>query len=81
MDKLIFKRLLRRFTPRNDTLLSVFIFSLSLCSFAFAEGSIEGTVKYDGTVPHSRLIHMDADPVCYAVNKGNVNSPSLLLGD
>ena len=23
---------------------------------------------------------MDADPVCYAVNKGNVNSPSLVLG-
>ena len=37
--------------------------------------------KYDGTVPHSKLIHMDADPVCYAVNKGNVHSQAIIVGD
>jgi len=57
-----------------------FIFSSVFCTYAFA-GSITGTIKFDGTAPHSRLIHMDADPVCYAVNKGNVNSPALVLGD
>ncbi len=58
-----------------------FIFSISLCTHAFAGGSITGTIKYDGTAPHSRLIHMDADPVCYAINKGNVHQPALVLGD
>jgi plastocyanin len=59
----------------------IFIFSFCLCSYAFADGSIVGTVTFKGTAPHSRLIHMDADPVCYAVNKGNVKSPALILGD
>ena len=48
---------------------------------AFANGSIEGIVKYDGPLPHARLIHMDADPVCYAVNKGNIHSSSIIVGD
>ena len=59
----------------------VFIFIFSLYSYAFADGSITGTIKYDGVVPHPKTIHMDADPVCYAVNKGNVHSSSLVLGD
>jgi len=53
----------------------------SYCTQAFAGGSIAGTIKFEGSAPHSRLIHMDADPVCYAVNKGNVHSSVLLLGD
>ena len=40
-----------------------------------------GTIKYDGTAPHSKLVHMDADPICYAVNKGNIHSSSIILGD
>jgi len=59
----------------------VLIFSASLCTRAFAGGSIAGTIKFEGSAPHSRLIHMDADPVCYAVNHGNVHSSSLVLGD
>ncbi len=51
------------------------------CAQAFADGTITGIIKYDGPVPHSRLIHMDADPICYAVNKGNVHSPALVLGN
>jgi len=49
-------------------------------AYAFA-GTIEGTIKYDGPVPAPRLIHMDADPICYTINKGNVHSSSLVLGD
>lgn len=58
-------------------LVSIFNF----CGFAFAEGSITGTIKYDGPLPQSKLIHMDADPICYAVNKGNVHSQMILVGD
>jgi plastocyanin len=58
-----------------------FIFSASLGTLAFADGSITGTITFDGTAPRSKLIHMDADPVCYAVNKGNVHSQSVILGD
>jgi plastocyanin len=61
--------------------ITAFIFSITLCSYAFADGSIVGTIKYDGTLPPSRLIHMDADPVCYAVNHGNVRSSSIMVGD
>ena len=75
------ERLLRRFASRNDIMILVFIFIFSLYSYAFADGSITGTIKYDGVVPHPKTIHMDADPVCYAVNKGNVHSSSLVLGD
>jgi len=42
------------------------IFGISLCTHAYADGTIVGTVKYDGVLPHAKLIHMDADPVCYA---------------
>ncbi len=58
-----------------------FIFSASLCAHAFADGSITGTIKYDGVVPLPRLVHMDADPICYAVNRGNVHSRAVILGD
>ena len=54
---------------------------LSFCSYAFANGTIEGTVKYNGPLPHAKLIHMDADPICYAVNKGNVHAQSIIVGD
>jgi plastocyanin len=57
------------------------VFCCCLSTYAFANGTIEGTVKYDGPLPHSRLIHMDADPVCYTVNKGNVLSLPIILGD
>ena len=46
-----------------------------------ANGSISGTVKYDGPLPPSKLIHMDADPVCYTVNKGNVRSQAIVVDD
>ncbi|MDE2009717.1 MAG: hypothetical protein KGJ09_06520 [Candidatus Omnitrophica bacterium] len=58
----------------------VFIFSLCLATCAFADGSITGTVKYEGMVPPKRFIPMEADPVCYAIHKGNIYLPSLLLG-
>lgn len=57
----------------------VFIFCFN--SLAFAGGTITGTVKFDGKAPQARMIHMDADPVCYAVNKGNVQSQAIILGD
>jgi len=57
------------------------LIALFICTCAFADGTITGTVKFEGTAPHSRLIHMDADPVCYAVNKGNVHSQAIILGD
>src|ERR1039458_360264 len=59
----------------------VIFFSINLCANAFAGGSVVGMVKYDGPLPHAKLIHMDADPVCYTVNKGNVQSRSIILGD
>ena len=57
------------------------VLGLGFCSLAYADGSIVGTVKYGGVVPHAKLIHMDADPICYAVNKGNVKSSSIIVGD
>lgn len=54
---------------------------LFICTHAFADGSIEGKVKYDGTVPGARLIHMDADPICYAVNHGNIHASSIMVGN
>jgi len=59
----------------------VLILNFCFCARAFANGSIEGTVKYNGPLPHAKLIHMDADPICYAVNKGNVHSSSIIVGD
>ena len=61
----------------RSTLILFFIFGAN----AFADGSITGTVKFNGTAPHARLIHMDADPICYAVNHGNIHSSSVLVGD
>jgi len=58
----------------------IFIVSFLVCSVALA-GTIKGTVKYNGEVPNAKLIHMDADPICYAVNKGNTHVPALVLGD
>jgi len=58
-----------------------FAVALMIGPNAFAGGSISGTVKYDGPVPFPKLIHMDADPICFAVNKGNVHSMALVLGD
>ncbi len=40
-----------------------------------------GTIKYDGAAPHLKLVHMDADPVCYAVNRGNVHSQAIIVGN
>jgi len=57
------------------------VFSLCLGTHAFADGSIVGTVKYDGPLPHAKLIHMDADPICYAINKGNVHAQSVVVGN
>ncbi|MDE2222805.1 MAG: carboxypeptidase regulatory-like domain-containing protein [Candidatus Omnitrophica bacterium] len=62
-------------------ILIAIIFGLALGSRAFANGSITGTVTYNGPLPHERLIHMDADPVCYAVNKGNLHSSPIVVGD
>jgi plastocyanin len=55
------------------------IFFLTLCAQSPA-GSIKGTVNFEGAMPHSKLIHMDADPVCYTVNKGNVSLQPIKLG-
>lgn len=59
----------------------LFIFLIALTTNAFASGSIKGTIKYDGPLPFPKLIHMDADPVCFAVNRGNVHSLALMTGD
>ena len=66
---------------KRSLLLLGLIFNLNLCTYAFADGTIVGTVKYDGPVPFPKLIHMDADPVCFAVNKGNIHSSAIVLGD
>ena len=71
------KDILRSFTSFRMTIILFFI----LCTHAFADGSIVGTVKFEGNAPHSKLIHMDADPVCYAVNRGNVKSQTIIVGD
>ncbi len=62
------------------TLILGFIFSLTCYTHAFADGSIAGTIKFEGNVPHPKFIHMDADPICYAINKGNVHSQVINLG-
>jgi len=63
--------------------LKLFLFILGSClsTYAFADGTISGTIHFAGNAPHARVIHMDADPICYAVNKGNVHSQALILGD
>lgn len=62
-------------------LILAFMISIIFCPNIYADGTISGTIKYEGAVPEARLIHMDADPICYAVNKGNVHSQSIILGD
>jgi len=64
------------------TFLVLILCSAVLTSRAFADGgTITGMIKYEGAVPNARLIHMDADPICYAVNKGNVHAQLILVGD
>lgn len=64
---------------RKSLLLSLLFLPL-LCWPCHA-GSIKGTVTFEGQAPRPKLIHMDADPVCYAVNKGNVHTQPLKLGE
>jgi len=66
---------------RSFFAMSLLYLCVSFCTYAFASGSIVGTVTYDGPLPHSKLIHMDSDPICYAVNKGNVHSQSIIVGN
>ena len=57
------------------------LYVLSFVPAVFANGSIEGIVSYNGPLPHARVVHMDADPICYAVNKGNTHSQAIIVGD
>ncbi|MBF0504391.1 MAG: hypothetical protein HQL14_04730 [Candidatus Omnitrophica bacterium] len=62
--------------------LLLLILSFNLCAYAYAGGTVAGTVKFEGTAPRSRMIHMEADPVCYASHDGKtVYSQTLVLGD
>jgi len=64
---------------KRKLMIVVFFFVLSTC--AWASGTITGTITYNGPLPHLKLIHMDADPICYAINKGNTHSSSIVVGD
>jgi len=64
-----------------DYLKGFLVLFFIFCTNAYAVGTIEGTVSYSGPLPHAKLIHMDADPICYAVNKGNIHFSSIVVGD
>lgn len=51
-----------------------------LVSPSFGEGTITGTVKYDGRVPNLRPLKMDADPACAAKHSEPVQPELLVLG-
>ncbi len=57
------------------------LLSAGLCANALANGTITGTVKFEGQVPHFRPINMDADPICSASHNGSVYPQMLVLGD
>ena len=56
------------------------LFTVIVSSAAFADGTIVGTVSYNGLLPRAKLVHMDADPICYAINKGNTHSQTIIVG-
>lgn len=58
-----------------------YFFIIIFSANASANGTIEGTVTFDGQAPQAKVVHMDADPVCYAINKGNTKSRSILVGE
>lgn len=68
---------LSRKTP--ITILSLVIIFMS---FLFAEGSITGTIKYEGPVPRMKALRMSSDPIC---DGKHADSPAraewLIVGD
>ncbi len=65
----------------NKKILSGVLITFACIGHVFAGGSIEGTIKYAGPVPKSKLQPMDADPICYAINKGNTRLASIAVGE
>lgn len=57
------------------------VLSVAFCANALANGSISGTVKFDGKVPNFKAINMDADPICASAHKDAVLPQTLVLGE
>ncbi len=62
-------------------LLTALALSVSLTGHCLAaNGSVTGTVKFDGQAPTFKEIKMDADPICVSHNKDAVFPQTLVLG-
>ena len=65
---------------KNVLLLALIAMLALSSSVAFAEGTITGTINYEGRVPNLRPLKMDADPKCAAKHSGPVKPELLVLG-
>lgn len=63
------------------TMLLTAVMAFGFVSQVMAEGSITGTIKFEGTPPNLKKIKMDADPKCASKHTGPVSAESLVLGE
>ncbi len=68
-------------TTRLSSLIIAIFLILNLSTYAFADGSVTGTVKFEGKAPKQRTINMEADAICLAAHKGSVSANTFILGE
>jgi plastocyanin len=69
------------FSRKFSSILFVTLLTLTFSSQVFANGSVTGTIKFDGKAPTFKAINMDADPICAAAHQDPVLPQTLLLGE
>ncbi len=68
-------------TIKLSQLITIFIFTAVSGVNAFAGGTVNGTVKFDGQAPTFKEVKMEADPVCLSHHKEPVYPQTLVLGE
>lgn len=66
----------------NSLFLSfVILFGFSFSTPLFADTSISGVVRFEGTAPRAKVVRMDADAICLAKQKDAIYSQTFVLGE